>query len=137
VKPVFDEYIESPAIHFYRNKMDYSFGPTTESYTEEKGTRGEDDMYKVWSHTGFGFGSKKRGQFWLVENLEKPSGIFDKDFEAHLPGFRILCESLKPSVYNAKTNEGFWRQLVVKKSFQEDKFLLNLITNHCKTYSER
>ena len=137
VKPVFDEYIESPAIHFYRNKMDYSFGPTTESYTEEKGTRGEDDMYKVWSHTGFGFGSKKRGQFWLVENLEKPSGIFDKDFEAHVPGFRILCESLKPSVYNAKTNEGFWRQLVVKKSFQEDKFLLNLITNHCKTNSER
>lgn len=137
VQPVFDEYIESPQIHFYRNKMDYSFGPTTESFTEEKGTRGEDDMYKVWSHDGFGFGSKKRGQYWLVENLEKPSGLFDADFEAHLPAFRALCEALDSSVYNSKTNEGFWRQLVVKKSFQEDTFLLNLITNHSKTNSGR
>ncbi len=137
VTPVFDEYIESPQQHFYRNKMDYSFGPTTESYTEEKGNRGEDDVYKVWSHTGFGFGSKKRGQFWLVENLEKPSGLFDESFEAHLPAFRALCEKLKPSVYNSKTNEGFWRQLVVKKSFAEEAFLLNLITNHAQTKSEK
>jgi len=126
---VFDEYIESPKIHFYRNKMDYSFGPTTETYTEQKGTRGEDDFYKVWEHSGFGFGSKARGQFWLVENLENPSGLFDKDFESHLPAFRALCQSIEPSVYNSKTNEGFWRQLVVKKSFHEDKFLLNIITN--------
>jgi tRNA/tmRNA/rRNA uracil-C5-methylase (TrmA/RlmC/RlmD family) len=137
VAPIFDAYIESPEIHFYRNKMDYSFGPTTESFTEEKGNRGEDDVYKVWEHSGFGFGSKKRGQFWLVENLEKPSGLFDKDFEAHLPAFRILCERLNSSVYNAKSNDGFWRQLVVKKSFKQDAFLLNLITNHAKTIAGR
>jgi len=137
VEPVFDEYIESPETHFYRNKMDYSFGPTTESYTEQKGTRGEDDIYKVWSHSGFGFGSKKRGQFWLVEDLVKPSGLFDADFESHLLAFKKLCEGLDSTVYNAKTNEGFWRQLVVKKSFAEDKFLLNLITNHAKTSSGR
>lgn len=137
VEPVFDEYIESPQTHFYRNKMDYSFGPTTESFTEQPGSRGEDDIYKVWSHSGFGFGSKKRGQFWLVEDLVKPSGLFDADFESHLPAFKKLCEGLEPTVYNAKSNEGFWRQLVVKKSFAKDSFLLNLITNHAKTSSGR
>lgn len=126
---VFDQYISAPQTHFYRNKMDYSFGPTTETYTEQKGTRGENDRYKVWHHSGFGLGSKKRGQFWLVENLVKPSGLFDPEFEAPLLDFKNLCETLEPTVYNAKTNTGFWRQLVVKKSFYEDKFLINLITN--------
>ncbi len=119
LKPIFDTYIESPLIWEYRNKMDYSFGPTEETQNEE----GE------WQHTGFGLGSKKRGQFWLVENLEKASGMFDQEFEAKLKDFRIFCETLNSSVYNARKGSGFWRQLVVKKSFHENKFLINIITN--------
>lgn len=126
---VFDEFISSPQELHYRNKMDYSFGPTTESYVEKPGNRGPEDIYKEWSHSGFGLGSKKRGQFWLVENLEKPSGMFDESFETLLPELRELCEAQNPTVYNSRNNEGFWRQLVVKKSFAEDKFLLNIITN--------
>lgn len=124
-----ETYMASPKTHFYRNKMDYSFGPTCETYTEQPGNRGKDDVYKIWEHSGFGLGSKKRGQFWLVENLEKPSGLFDPLFEVHLPAFKTLCESLEPTVYNAKTSNGFWRQLVVKKSFHEEQFLINIITN--------
>lgn len=126
---IFDEYIESPVTEFYRNKMDYSFGPTTETCCEVdlKGPQGR--PLQQWQHTGFGLGSKKRGQFWLVENLEQPSGLFDQEFEKLLPKFRQLCESLEPSVYNSRTNQGFWRQLVVKKSFYENAFLLNIITN--------
>lgn len=136
VAKVFDEFISSPQQLQYRNKMDYSFGPTAESYEELPGNRGEGDIYKKWSHSGFGLGSKKRGQFWLVESLEKPSGMFDETFEVLLPELRQLCESLNNTVYNSKSNTGFWRQLVVKKSFAEDKFLLNIITNTLDCHPE-
>ncbi len=129
VTAVFDAYLSSPETHFYRNKMDYSFGPTNETGTVVPGSRGEGDTYTQWTHSGFGFGSKKRGQFWLVEDLTKLSGLFDADFEAFLPDFKAWCQAQNNSVYNAKTNTGFWRQLVVKKSFHENKFLLNVITN--------
>jgi len=135
VESMFDVFVSSPETHFYRNKMDYSFGPTEESFEELPGNRGEGDIYKKWSHSGFGLGSKKRGQFWLVENLETPSGMFDESFEALLPELRKLCESLNNTVYNSKNNSGFWRQLVVKKSFKQNQFLLNIITNVAKDKS--
>ena len=118
----FDEYISSPNEWFYRNKMEYSFGPTTESFTLDA------EGKKVWAHTGYALGSKKRGQYWLVENLEKPSGIFDEDFETFLPQIREFCESTGKGVYNQKTNKGFFRHLVVRKSFMTDSFLINLVT---------
>ncbi len=121
-KGIFDEYIESPSIWNYRNKMEFSFGPTEEGFALE-------NEKKVWSHTGFGLGSKKRGQFWLVENLEKPSGIFDKDFEALLPEIRTWAQSTKLSVYNTRTQTGFFRHLVVRKSIEFGEFLVNLITS--------
>ncbi len=119
---IFDEYIESPEIWNYRNKMEFSFGPT-----EEKIEKIVDEK-KIWSHEGFGLGSKKRGQYWLVENLEKPSGLFDEDFENLLPLIRDWAESTGLLAYNTRTNEGFFRHLVVRKSTQDDKFLINLIT---------
>lgn len=118
-----DEVSTSPQPWFYRNKMEYSFGPTDESYTEDK------EEKKIWSHTGFGLGSKKRGQFWLVENLEKPSGLFDKDLEKSIQTIRQWCEDTNLPVYNQRTHTGFWRYFVVRKSFAEDKFLLNIVTN--------
>lgn len=117
---IFDQYLSSPDTWNYRNKMEYSFGPTT----EEQNEGGE------WEHTGFGLGSKKRGQFWLVENLKKDSGLFDADFEFALSQIRDWCKSINPSPYNSRKNTGFWRSLLVRRSLSENKFLVNMITNH-------
>ncbi len=120
---LFDEYIESPLIWNYRNKMEFSFGPIEETFElDEEGK-------KIWSHTGFGLGSKKRGQYWLVENLEKPSGLFDEAFEKELPNIRSWAESSGLMVYNTKTQKGFFRHLVVRKSYKQDHFLINLVTS--------
>lgn len=120
---IFEEYIESPEIWNYRNKMEFSFGPTSETF--ELGA----DEKKIWSHDGFGLGSKKRGQYWLVENVEKPSGMFDERFESIIPALREWCEETGLSAYNTRQSEGFFRHLVVRKSLYEDTFLMNLVTN--------
>ena len=105
---VLDEEILSPRTWNYRNKMEFSFG---RNEAEE-----------------FALGSKKRGQFWLVENLEKASGLFDEDFESFVPEIRKFCEATDLPPYDQKTNEGFFRHLVVRKSFFQDRFLVNLVT---------
>jgi len=127
---IFDEYIESPEIWNYRNKMEYSFGFSDESFEEidKEIEDGSIKKIKKWDHFGFALGSKKRGQFWLVENLEKPSGLFDTEFENFLSEIKIFCEETGFQPYNPRKNEGFFRYLLVRKSFQEDKFLISLIT---------
>ncbi|KAK3586191.1 hypothetical protein CHS0354_013141 [Potamilus streckersoni] len=56
---VFDEYIESPLLYGYRNKMEYSFGYTQEAFDSEE---------KKFSRSGFGLGSRKRGilSWWKI-----------------------------------------------------------------------
>ena len=64
IEAYFDGFIDSPEGYFYRNKMEYSF------------SRIGHDL-----HTGediedaFVLGFKRRGTWWKVENLEKPSGF--------------------------------------------------------------
>ncbi|MDH3324611.1 MAG: TRAM domain-containing protein, partial [Candidatus Peregrinibacteria bacterium] len=120
---VFDEFVESPEIWNYRNKMEFSFGYSDEDF--ELNAEGK----KIWRHFGFALGSKKRGQYWLVENLEKASGIFDEEFENFLSEIRKFCESTGFKPWNPKTNKGFFRQLGVRKSFLQNKFLINLMTS--------
>ena len=92
----FDEVISSPETWNYRNKMEFSFGFSEEDYemVEDK---------KVWHHFGFALGSKKRGQYWLVENLERPSGLFDEEFESLIPEIRKFCEETGLPIFNQKT----------------------------------
>ncbi len=127
---IFDEAILSPEAWNYRNKMEFSFGCTNETQLTPEISQGltGSTTKKIWQHTGFGLGSKKRGQFFLVENLEHPSGIFDAAFESFLPVIRDFCEHTGLPVYNQRTGEGFFRHLVVRKSFFQDQFLVNLVT---------
>lgn len=119
----FDELIASPQTWFYRNKMEYSFGPTQETCSEDL------EGNKIWKHEGFGLGSKKRGQFWLVESLEKPSGLFDPQVEQPLASLREWCKKTGLGIYNTRSHQGFFRHLMVRKSFYEDSFLVHLITS--------
>ena len=122
----------SPETFHYRNKVEYSFGPTDESYIEtEESIEGANEKIakKQWTHTGFGLGFKKRGTYWLVESLRKPSGLFDERFETQLSKIEDFCKSTDLPVYNAKTQEGFWRNLTIRKSFHQDKLLICIGTS--------
>lgn len=109
IKKIFDKLVPSPLAWSYRNKMEYSFGP------------GED--------SDFALGSKKRGQFTVVEDLKNPSGIFAVDFESKMPLLRDYLESTKMPAYIQGEHKGFFRNLVVRKSFAENAYLINLVTS--------
>ena len=69
----FDEWIASPTTYHYRNKMEYSFSCIEYDLTTKKVI---DDA--------FALGFKRKGTWWMVENLNKDSGLFDEELENKL-----------------------------------------------------
>eukprot|EP00466_Bigelowiella_natans_P012392 jgi/Bigna1/69065/fgenesh1_pg.7_\ len=111
-----DEFIASPSKWHYRNKVEYSF------------SRDVYDVHTREQSVGFGLGYKHRGTFWLVENLERDSGLFDAELENNMPRIRkFLMATELPAYYN-KFNSGFFRYLVCRKSLVDDRLLINLVT---------
>lgn len=117
IDAVFDEYIESPSIWHYRNKMEYSFSAI--GY----------DIDKKEEFDGFALGFKKRGTWWIVENLEKDSGIFDKEFEDKLKEIRAFCIESGLPAWHPPKKVGFFRYLVVRKSYKTNQLLIKLVTS--------
>ncbi|MGY6560510.1 MAG: 23S rRNA (uracil(1939)-C(5))-methyltransferase RlmD [Luteibaculaceae bacterium] len=116
-KDKFQGLISSPLTWNYRNKMEYAFSnkiaiPNTDE-----------------SAFAFGLGFKKRGQWALVENLDKESGLFDATFENKLNEIRIYLENTGLPAWNPAKCEGFFRTLTVRKSFFTNTLLLNLTTS--------
>ncbi|MCH2213741.1 MAG: 23S rRNA (uracil(1939)-C(5))-methyltransferase RlmD [Flavobacteriales bacterium] len=114
---LFDEFISSPSHWHYRNKMEYSFGAIR--YDFEK--KGDVD--------GFALGFKHRGTWWMVENLDKDSGLFDELLEKSLKKIRAYCESSGLTAWHHPKKEGFFRFLTVRKSHTDGSLLLNLVTS--------
>jgi len=114
---LFDEYIESPAVYNYRNKMEYSFSVIRH------------DINTHEEHDDFGLGFKHTGTWWKVENLDKDSGMFDKQMEDALKDIRIYLEQTELPAWHPPKKEGFYRHLVVRKSFSNDELLINLVTS--------
>lgn len=113
---VYEGYISSPKVWHYRNKMEYSFSTLISEL--ETGEESE----------GFALGFKRRGQWWAVENLEADSGLFDADFEQQLLAIRNFCEGTGLPAWNPAKSEGFFRFLVVRKTYSRDQLLINLVT---------
>ncbi len=118
VADCFDEYVASPSDFFYRNKMEYSF-----SCIEHVPETGEE------IDNAFALGFKRRGTWWKVENLNKPSGLFDEQWETILPEFRALLQASGLPAWHPPRKEGFFRHIVVRKSFDQDQLLLHLVTS--------
>ena len=115
---LFDEFISSPNSFDYRNKMEYSFS----TIRKELSTGEElDDQ--------FALGFKTRGTWWKVENLDKEDGLFDADFERQLKEIRLFLEKTELPAWHPPKKEGFFRHLVVRKSFDLNKLLINLVTS--------
>ncbi len=115
---VFDEFISSPEHYFYRNKMEYSF-----SSIEHDRETGED------IDDAFALGFKRRGTWWKVESLDKPSGMFDEEWETVLIDIRKYLEKTGLPAWHPPQKKGFYRHIVVRKSFYQDKLLVNLVTS--------
>jgi 23S rRNA (uracil1939-C5)-methyltransferase len=115
---LFDEYISSPLDFNYRNKMEYSFSSIRQVL--ETGEE-EDDA--------FALGFKTRGTWWKVENLDKESGLFDIELETKLKDIREFLKSTGLAAWHPPQKKGFFRHLVVRKSFDKDQLLINLVTS--------
>ena len=113
---LYEGFVPSPLDWHYRNKMEYSFSEIRHDLaTDEK----VDD---------FGLGFKHRGTWWAVENLDADSGLFDALVESTLHKVREWCEATGLPAWHPPKREGFFRFLVVRKSYADDGLLVNLVT---------
>ena len=113
-----DEMISSPDHYFYRNKMEYSFSCIEHDIVNDEEI---DDA--------FALGFKHRGTWWKVESLNKPSGLFDEQWETFLSTFREFLSKTGLPAWHPPRKKGFYRHIVVRKSFYEDQLLINLVTS--------
>ena len=98
--------------------MEYSF-----SCIEHDRATGED------IDGAFALGFKRRGTWWKVESLDKPSGMFDQEWETILIDVRNYLKDTGLSAWHPPQKTGFFRHIVVRKSFYQDKLLINLVTS--------
>lgn len=116
IEDLFDEFIISPNDFHYRNKMEYGFSAI-----------GYDRINKTDIDI-FTLGFKRRGVWWMGDNLEKDSGLFDKQLEDNIKNIRIYCEKTGLPPWHGPKKEGFFRYFVVRKSFKTNELLFNLVT---------
>ena len=118
IDEIFDEFIPSPEHYHYRNKMEYSFSCIEHDINTDEEI---DDA--------FALGFKHRGTWWKVESLNKASGLFDQQWENFLQEFRTFLFKTGLPAWHPPRKDGFFRHIVVRKSFYEDKLLINLVTS--------
>lgn len=113
----FDAFISSPQHYHYRNKMEYSFSSIEHDLETD---RELDDA--------FALGFKRRGTWWKVESLNKASGLFDEKWENKLKEVRSFLQKTGLPAWHPPQKKGFFRHIVVRKSFLNDQLLINLVT---------
>ncbi|MEM8524241.1 MAG: 23S rRNA (uracil(1939)-C(5))-methyltransferase RlmD [Bacteroidota bacterium] len=116
IEKKFDEFISSPSTFHYRNKMEYAFSAI--GYNHQLKTDVDE----------FTLGFKKRGTWWCGDNLNKDSGLFDKQVEDTIRLIRAYCEATGLAPWHAPQKKGFFRYLVVRKSYKTNRLLFNLVT---------
>lgn len=116
IDDLFDELITSPNVFHYRNKMEYGFS----AIGYDKNLKTDVDEFTL--------GFKRRGVWWMAENLDKDSGLFDKELEDNLKNIRIYCKKSGLQPWHGPKKEGFFRYFVVRKSYKTNELLFNLVT---------
>ena len=116
IEDLYDEFISSPNVFHYRNKMEYGFSAI-----------GYDRIRKTDIDT-FTLGFKRRGVWWMGDNLEKDSGLFDSQVENHIKIIRKYCEDTGLAPWHGPKRQGFFRYFVVRKSYKTNQLLFNLVT---------
>ena len=111
IEDLFDEFVTSPNVFHYRNKMEYGFS----AIGYDRITKRDKDEFTL--------GFKRRGVWWMGDNLEKDSGLFDKQMEDHLKNIREYCIETGLAPWHGPKREGFFRYFVVRKSFKTNQLL--------------
>ncbi|RPG57929.1 MAG: 23S rRNA (uracil(1939)-C(5))-methyltransferase RlmD [Flavobacteriales bacterium TMED191] len=117
IEKYYDGFIHSPKTWHYRNKMEYAFSSIIYDFKKKR------DIDE------FGLGFKRANTWWMVENLEKDSGLFDKQWENSLHKIRKFCKETGLPAWNIPQKKGFFRNLNVRKSYKHDKLLVELVTS--------
>ena len=132
IENYYDDFIKSPKTWHYRNKMEYSFSSII--YDKKQNCDIDD----------FGLGFKKSNTWWMVENLDKDSGLFDEKWENSIHEIRRFCQETKLPAWNIPQKKGFFRNLNVRKSYKTNKLLVELVTSSnnlrefkCKDFSRK
>jgi len=114
----FDSWISSPTSYHYRNKMEYSFSSI-----------GYDLKKDIVVDDSFSLGFKRKGTWWIVENLDTDSGLFDQELESCLYKIRKYLKDTSLPAWHPPRKKGFFRHLVVRRSHFENTLLFNLVTS--------
>ncbi len=116
IAAVFDEFVTSPNVFHYRNKMEYGFS----AIGYDRVTKRDKDEFTL--------GFKRRGVWWMGDNLDKDSGLFDKQMEDNLKKIKQYCIETGLDPWHGPKRTGFFRYFVVRKSFKTNELLCNLVT---------
>ncbi|MEM9340144.1 MAG: 23S rRNA (uracil(1939)-C(5))-methyltransferase RlmD [Bacteroidota bacterium] len=116
IESVFDEFVTSPSAFHYRNKMEYAFSAIGYDHEQRK------DVDE------FTLGFKKRGTWWIGDDLRHDSGLFDQEVETKLTLIKDYCKATGLAPWHAPRKEGFFRYFVVRKSNKTNQLLFNLVT---------
>lgn len=101
--------IPSPQPYFYRNKMEFAFGCTTESE--------------------FSLGLRRKNSFWRIIDVEACRLLSELSNEI-LKFVRLWAKQSGISAFNRKNHKGALRYLVVREGKKTGNVLLNLITTY-------
>ena len=116
IEDLFDEFVTSPNVFHYRNKMEYGFS----AMGYDRVTKRDKDEFTL--------GFKRRGVWWMGDNLDKDSGLFDKQMEDELKNIKQYCIETGLDPWHGPKRTGFFRYFVVRKSFKTNELLCNLVT---------
>lgn len=116
IENIFDELVTSPNVFHYRNKMEYGFS----AIGYDRVNKTDIDIFTL--------GFKRRGVWWMGDNLEKDSGLFDALVEDNISTIRKYCEATGLAPWHGPKREGFFRYFVVRKSYKTNQLLFNLVT---------
>ena len=116
IEDLFDTFVSSPDVFHYRNKMEYGFS----AIGYDRNTKRDKDEFTL--------GFKRRGVWWMGDNLEKDSGLFDTQLENQLKNIREYCQKTGLEPWHGPKKSGFFRYFVVRKSYKTNELLCNLVT---------
>ena len=115
--------IPSPNISHYRNKMEFSFSDRRWLFPDEMNG-------KEAKNNNFALGLHVPGSFANVIDIEQGCLLQHEEGNTILKLIREFTLSSGLPPYGLKSREGFWRFLVLRRSFAENNWMINIVTKN-------
>ncbi len=113
--------IKANKIYHYRNKMEFSF-------SNYRWLMGEIDKDKA---TDFALGLRASGNYWKAIDLDYCL-LAPEETTTILTLVRNFVKNKQLQPYNQKRHEGFMRHLMVRKGFNTNQVMVNIVTQENK-----